>query len=877
MSTCDKSTLVSILRRSDGLFACRMRRAEILRAPTGDQTGGDPELRPAYVESLVPLSDAPEGRREPWRSVLVSWGQLANVRRLDGSALAHVIQVLLHTLPDGVEESAAAPLIPSRKTGARTPTAVHPRGFRGTKERPLKPKGPPLLDLRPHLSGPRGVNGLLLQLSPFQKEAEALLGDLPPLVDGHGKVRDVYLDRFHQAGHESLQLLPPFFRRGFLFGQRGAPWSRVMRVLSLARALNLENRPALRGCVSRLLAHPLTALALEWAEQIPGHPPERQVPLAELLIETDVAVRPPPGGIEALLGRVSDLSPEPSAYHHRMDALLRTLRAGRDPAYLMSGMDLAQDYRETQHFDHDCKGGPVPVDVIRSLVEYTGLRPLGMSLWTACGELEGFDQVLRELPWRELPAPTVRAFLHLFFPARRWEDLRDKVRPLFDLVRGIPEQYQSKACRHLDRLIWYWGDSPDDLEWVLAQCRRLFPRFCRPPFEAENYEERVLAGLTNLDFSDWARIRDGPEELFKAIEEACRRINDADQIAHGIRFLALEDGERLTDGLLTDAGAVLRAAEKLGGLGQSLRHKALNQWTAHPLMHDLLPKLPAEKLVGLILKHLPEELSSSIPRKLKDHVNGVAVLRPKQVERARSAVLVALQASQWRLLGHVCLDLLGRGLRPRSGSAKVIHAIRLYGGIEENRAALRKFLKAHFSGDAEYLRRHPLNQAWLRRRKRLNVQAWLAGMEKEAALKDGSTLRLHVELDPLEALRLGTYVGSCLGLGGINAFSAASNVLDLNKHVVYARTPQGVVVGRQLVAVTKEEQLAVYEVYPGGVSSEIRRHFRDFDLEFAARLGIEIFKPSESTPAEEVDKILSEEWYDDSAWDLKGVDEEPTP
>ncbi|QRK06882.1 hypothetical protein JQX13_43620 [Archangium violaceum] len=45
---------------------------------------------------------------------------------------------------------------------------------------------------------------------------------------------------------------------------------------------------------------------------------------------------------------------------------------------------------------------------------------------------------------------------------------------------------------------------------------------------------------------------------------------------------------------------------------------------------------------------------------------------------------------------------------------------------------------------------------------------------------------LSLEQDTLEALRLGTHVGSCLGLNGLCDCSAAV-VLDVNKRVLYAR------------------------------------------------------------------------------------------
>src|SRR5204863_9296888 len=185
------------------------------------------------------------------------------------------------------------------------------------------------------------------------------------------------------------------------------------------------------------------------------------------------------------------------------------------------------------------------------------------------------------------------------------------------------------------------------------------------------------------------------------------------------------------------------------------------------------------------------------------------------------------------------------------------HAVRFYGNINENRRALRRFLQAYFKGDKDYLRRHPVNLGWLQRQKRLNRKVWLGEMTTEGSRADGSKVNLHIELEPLEALRLGTYMGSCIGLGGAFAYSAAAVVLDLNKRVVYARDARGTVVARQLVAVSEDEQLVCFDVYPAGVAGDLKRAFRDFDLVLASRLGLDIYKPgNESGASTKVELLL---------------------
>ena len=128
------------------------------------------------------------------------------------------------------------------------------------------------------------------------------------------------------------------------------------------------------------------------------------------------------------------------------------------------------------------------------------------------------------------------------------------------------------------------------------------------------------------------------------------------------------------------------------------------------------------------------------------------------------------------------------------------------------------------SGDREYLERHPETLAFRKRHPALDDKGWrlwLDGMTLDATYR-GGRVRLGVERDPLEVLRIGSYAGSCLGLGGGHVYSAAAVALDLNKRVVYARNDAGTVVGRQLLALSEQGRLVCFHVYPLGVDKELQ-------------------------------------------------------
>jgi hypothetical protein len=125
--------------------------------------------------------------------------------------------------------------------------------------------------------------------------------------------------------------------------------------------------------------------------------------------------------------------------------------------------------------------------------------------------------------------------------------------------------------------------------------------------------------------------------------------------------------------------------------------------------------------------------------------------------------------------------------------------------------------------------------------------------------------RLRLEQDPLEVLQLGTYVGSCLSIGGLCDYSAAAAALDINKQVIYARTRRGGVVARQLVAISDEGDLVAFAVYPLSAPRSVRRVFADYDQRFATALGLSVRTAQRGTTYS-VAEVLSENWWEDGAW-----------
>jgi hypothetical protein len=170
-------------------------------------------------------------------------------------------------------------------------------------------------------------------------------------------------------------------------------------------------------------------------------------------------------------------------------------------------------------------------------------------------------------------------------------------------------------------------------------------------------------------------------------------------------------------------------------------------------------------------------------------------------------------------------------------------------------------LAANLAGDRDWRLRHPRTEAWFARHPRLDRAVWLAGIELRSELPDLGAVRIAIERDPLEALKLGTYVGTCLGRGGGHVYSAAAVALDVNKHVVYARDARGAVVGRQLVALSEADELVCFRAYAPTLLEPL---FAAFDRQLAAELRVPVYARTDASY--EIASILSHDWWDDGAW-----------
>ena len=154
--------LICILRQPKDLFAViNVRREPFTRPSISDSQQLD--LDP-YREEVRPLASAPRCKSGPLATLAQSWESLGAVSRFDAEDLHHVLNILIHTLPDSPTVADVPPLRIESTLPPPKATAAHPRAFHGTKTQPPKPRQRASIDLRPHICVPGDTNRLLVHL-----------------------------------------------------------------------------------------------------------------------------------------------------------------------------------------------------------------------------------------------------------------------------------------------------------------------------------------------------------------------------------------------------------------------------------------------------------------------------------------------------------------------------------------------------------------------------------------------------------------------------------------------------------------------------------------------------------------------------------------
>lgn len=682
---------------------------------------------------------------------------------------------------------------------------------------------------RPTAAHPRAYQGTTYK--PPKSKAVPSVDLRPYLCDPRG------LDWLLTALGEAPSIeytLPEAFRVSLWPFLREQCPSDVPGFLSVFWALRLDERPTLRAAVAALAHRQADANTLRWLQFITEQPAPWQELCLSLLIESKAYTLDAEcvsGGNRERLAQVRD----GNWPVHRLFWLLCGLARGFDPEYLIAGYRMSDRDRGNDSFASTRQSGYFPDWAVSDLmahlasadVYYAGLA---LSVWRSCGELPGLGQIIARTDWRRLAPDVARSYLWLYehyasedlAPRRRdakWAFLRNQAPQIEAHLHAVPAIYQGKWVAALRKFIWAL-DEPNELAECLPAAFVLLRRLARPPFRPSTDTAHVTVDfLGNLDVTRRERFLNAPDSCFRHLEKACRRRDDAWLIGCGAWSLTRLLPELAVDGFVNAPGKLWQVGKLLGCLSDPMRDDAVRAFREKPGLPD-----------------------------------GVR----ERLEMLEASTLV----------------LLAQNFGPITAGEASKHALQMYyQADDDNRRAFRKFLQAYWHGQTDYLHTHPRTQAWRERHPGVDVDAWRRGVTLTRDLPWQGAVQLAVEQDPLEALKLGTHVGSCLGLGGSYTHSAQAVVLDVNKQVVYARDAKGNVAARQTVAIADEERLVCFEVYPQGVCAEIKRAFADFDRRLAGAVGLPVFDP-DTEDDYTISHILSHRWWDDCAWNLAVEDED---
>jgi len=209
------------------------------------------------------------------------------------------------------------------------------------------------------------------------------------------------------------------------------------------------------------------------------------------------------------------------------------------------------------------------------------------------------------------------------------------------------------------------------------------------------------------------------------------------------------------------------------------------------------------------------------------------------------------------------------------------NALQIYISLRKNRPSLRNLLREEASGSREWIHRHPANVAFVEtmRASGLDMDRWLIG-SRTSSVVDGAKWELYTETEPLRMLQMGSLFSTCLGAGGVNAFAAVANAIELNKRVLYLKTERGAIVGRRLIGLSRpieetdgKPMLVAYRSYgscdasgwsPGVRSSPWVRILFDLHCARLARdVGAEVSSEPTVLQAASNTLRLFLKWYDD--------------
>ena len=865
-----KSILVSLLRQPEGIVAL-----------LSDEVDG--VVQPVFRQIDLAALHTLDMRLFPSAaSLLAERHSLENATELS-SVWPAFWRVFWTTVPDST--SAGTVTTPQvRAVKKPMATAAHPRAYRGTKYQPPKPAQAEL-DLCRWLADPRLLDAF------FARHDFTVL----PVLDAHGLVLPLAADiaptsaalYFHRwrALAQELPVLPDAFRRNFLWQLRECSADQQLAWLQIWHQHNSLHSDEVSLSEKLVLLARLCAMntAQTHAAELALLLPEKRqnIFLRVLMREVQGQLSVQQMSADQLM-RLHVLTEEDSRFEYYLRSSFANLQRQVSVEYSLAGCLLFEMSGETTLREYmlsaklDCND--VPVEAIVKACDAIGIGSR-VSLWGYCAELPGLAKLLRETQWEKFNQEAACTWFNVMYNFvgeddkdnlhAKWQVYLDLFYICHDALIALPAGRQNKLALMWKNFIDGWGKAS-----TMARAAReflpLMHKLCLPPFSANiDYGHSFVNIVEAWPEDERQEILDLDIRVWLHLERACRRQDEARLIVFGSYTLSEVAPLFLRDSLIHAPARLFKTLRLLGSLAYERRQSFMRQqmktdWFALDWHAMTLPD--ASRRLFELSK--ADGLDSPLPRRLRDFFGGRLNLSSSQVSRHCQLTLSRLPSLRLRALEAALWKEIDAPFQLREYSRPARHALRLLAGLSgsfaNNRKGLRRFLlNARTGNTLDYLD-HPLNQQWHAKHPKVRRSLWQMGLQRMVQTAQGE-LRIAFEHDPFEALMMGTYAGSCLGVGGLCDYSAVACLLDANKQVLYARNEQGRVVARQLMAIDEEDQLVCFAVYPENVTQELKAAFKSYNEEMSGLLELKLYRFQDDA-CYDVATILAQDWWDDGSW-----------
>lgn len=658
-------------------------------------------------------------------------------------------------------------------------------------------------------------------------------------------------------------------------------WEPWLRARGLHCHVELEKHLALLASGHELDREALVAILLQdghldWLPLIAMQPVELRLSLLRAIVDTARHVHMPPAGMRKLLETLRH-AVERSQHARVAKICLQSLANGGTPRFVARALRFHLRWKlkfETLACPRHEPDWRELHKVIHCDVKTWFFRPA--NVWKQATRLQDWSSAIRRLFARNRPRCVLEAVIRGMHSAEcrsrrkqddRWSTWLERWDDMLSALDALPRGKLPVAAEFIKA----WRVNPEHA----IPSRRSVEHMIRWVRRAGTFEKRLDVEVTSVIEAVWTAVesraadRDAllqvPESVWLAMQPSLRGKSARWNAIQGIwRARDLEQGVLLRL-ILASPLKWVRTMRLIGELEWKERHDVWEAFREHPLMSCDVTRMPlCDAIVVVDCVRDSHRGLPGVPDKLRAHSTSM----PTHV---RTHYLEELRRNADRLLLAVLHQLAEWGLRRRfpmlRGETVTTHTLRVATSTgEENRRPMRRLIRACDQGvvTRASLVRHPANQRWIRQHPAQRISLWNDGFVIERAIEGLGAVRFGPEDDAQAILRMGTEFGTCLSAGSFNSFATASNVLDANKRVIYARDAQGRTLARQLVAIAESGHLVCFQVFARKHHAAMRHLFAAYDHALAQMLRLPLWQSRDESAM--IAKLVCREWYDDGAW-----------